>query len=80
MLIKLTITRIIDAPDGATHYAGDILDEPAWYKRTVNETGTFDGWSVYRSGDWYLDSWYHPTPHWVEPIADTPAMAMEILP
>lgn len=61
MKITFTQTFEIDAPDGATHYTGDLLDEVildevgepsgggvTWYKYTENTTGTFKGWCYYR--------------------------------
>ena len=32
MLIEVTVTIQVHAPDDATHYTGDLLDEPRWYK------------------------------------------------
>lgn len=73
---NVTLDRQIDVPEGATHYMGDIVGDCLFFKRTVNETKTFDGWSIWKNNDWYLDYWYPELPeHWsVRPIpfADSP--------
>lgn len=55
--MKVTFTRTfeVEAPEGATHYCGDLVDEAVepgignvvWYKYSENSTGTFKGYSVW---------------------------------
>ena len=70
---SITVTRKIEVPEGATHYIGDLLDGPVFFKRTTNDTKTFDGWSVWKGRDWYLDFWEPTPPAWwnMQPIPFT---------
>lgn len=70
--MKVKVAREIDAPDGSTHYHGDLLDDPTFYKMTmVGVVG--EHWWHYdeeRKG-WFLSS--HHKPHWVKEIAEVNA-------
>lgn len=73
--ITVTRTYQVEVPEGATHYRGDILDDPTWFKRTKNDTGTFDGWSMWKDGDWYLEQWWpEPAPNFVMAIGAVPTV------
>lgn len=86
----VTLKVKLDVPEGATHYAGSIedcacvdceIDDPIWYKRSTNSTGTHDGWSWYRPrrqwsrGDWREPGWYIATT-----TPEQPAFLQEIPP
>lgn len=67
--IRVTVVHEVQAPDEATHYAGDLLDEPTWWKYSENDTGTFKGWCYYdpNRGAWFIgaDGW---KPDWIKEI------------
>jgi hypothetical protein len=59
----------VDAPDGATHYCGDLLCEPEFYKHYVNSTGTFNGWLYWnrkKNDSWYIHG--ETPPHFLKEI------------
>jgi len=55
------------APNGATHYAGELLEDPSWYKCTqVGVAGDhWWRWSKERN-EWVLAS--HFKPNWLKEI------------
>lgn len=65
--MELTIPVKVNAPDGATHYHGDILDMPTFYKmKMVGAAGEhWFYWSRKRK-EWMLAG--HHQPHWTEPL------------
>lgn len=66
MIIK--VISEIEAPDDATHYSGDILDNPTWWKLSVNSTGTISMWCFWKAQEkeWYVRSTHKP--HWITKI------------
>ena len=66
--MKIPVTIEVEAPDGATHYTGDILDDPIWWKHQVNSTGAIKAWYFNHGygGPWY----YHGErePHFLQAI------------
>lgn len=52
--MKLKVTTLVDAPDGAEYYTGDLLGVHTFYK--VTQVGGFDHWwyHVARTGEWVL--------------------------
>lgn len=66
--MKIEVTTVVDAPDGATHYAGELLDEPTWWKFLVNSTGVIRVWCYYcnvRNG-WFISGEHKP--HWIKEL------------
>jgi hypothetical protein len=66
-MIKIPITLIIEAPDGATHYTGNLRHDPTWWKcRRIGIAG--DHWFYWNDerGEWYFFSHYKP--HWINEI------------
>lgn len=55
-------------PPGATHYSGDLLDDPTFWRWKANSTGTVMGWQYWnaRRGEWMLGS--EQTPHFLQAI------------
>ena len=73
--MKLVVAVEIDAPEGTTHYSGDILDLPTWWKRSTNSTGVITAWyaCVGVGKPWYFQSehephWLYPTPTLDKPV------------
>lgn len=63
----IKVVRTVEVPDGATHFFGDLLDDPAFYKMTmVGVVG--EHWWVLLSSGWVLSG--HSKPHWVSEIKD----------
>ena len=67
-VMKISITVQIEAPEGATHYFGDILDEPTFVK--CSQIGVVgDHWFAYdKEIGWHLLS--HEMPHWIKQIPE----------
>ena len=42
VIVKIVVD--IDVPNGATHYTGSLLDDPIWFKFTVNSTKVIRVW------------------------------------
>lgn len=55
-------------PEGATHYAGSLLDNPVWWKYVENSTGTFKGycWWDRSKSEWMIHGEH--IPHWIKEI------------
>ena len=66
--MRVVIAVAIEAPDGATHYSGDILNLPTWWKRSTNSTGIITAWyaCVGAGKPWHFQSEHEP--HWLNPI------------
>lgn len=70
----VTVQLQVKAPADATHYSGDLLDDPTWYKFAINSTGTVKAW--YYANRWHSPWMYHQEgeaakpPHWVKKIED----------
>jgi len=65
--MKLRVSVIVEAPEGATHYLGEV-DDMAFYKcRQIGVAG--DHWFVYiNNKEWKMVSHYHP--NWIKPIPE----------
>jgi hypothetical protein len=65
MIIQVPVAVI--APDDATHYTGDLLNDPTWYK--VTQIGVVgDHWWYKKAGQ---DKWLlygHSAPHFLKQI------------
>lgn len=67
--MKLTIPIVVEAPDGATHYFGDLFegDSLSFYKMT--EIGVVgEHWFSWRNDEWQFLS--HREPLWIKPIPE----------
>lgn len=63
--MDITVRVTVEAPDGATHYDGNLLGKPTFYKMTmVGVVG--EHWWFYNGGQWRLSQ--HSKPHWVKPL------------
>jgi hypothetical protein len=65
--MKVLCQTEIDAPEGASHFGGNLLDSPLWYKKT--EIGVVgEHWWFWDKGSdqWRLSG--HSSPHWIKPI------------
>ena len=67
MIIK--VQTEVTAPDGSTHYFGNLLDEPTFVKMIM--VGDFEHWFTYqpRQKVWVLLG--HTMPRWVKHISNT---------
>lgn len=61
--MKVKVITQVEVPDGATHYHGDILDTPTFFKCT--QVGGFDHWWYYAHG-WLLFG--HSPPNWMKEL------------
>jgi len=59
---KIMIEVEIDIPEGATHFVGNLTDDPTWYKYVINSTGVIRAWYFYYPvrQTWLYDSEYAP--------------------
>lgn len=67
--MNIVLTVNIEAPDGATHYTGDLLDDPSWYK--VTQVGVVgDHWWRWntKKSEWLLSS--HCNPHFLKELSE----------
>jgi len=66
--MKITVKLQIEVPDGSTHFAGSLKDEPCFYKCT--QVGGFDHWWFYASEteNWFLSG--HSEPNFLKKIED----------
>lgn len=65
--MEVIVHTKVNAPDGATHYLGDLLDNPSWFK--VTQVGVVgDHWWKwkYSNNAWVLSG--HSRPHWLKEI------------
>lgn len=69
--MKLHVTVEVDAPDGATHYSGDLLDDPAYYKCVrINDYGHWFMWTADRPTEWRLSHHGDTPPHHSKQISE----------
>lgn len=69
--MKFRVAVEVEAPEGATHFSGEILDDPTWYKFAVNSTGVIRAWYWYcpeRGWMYHREGTPEEPPHWVKPI------------
>lgn len=67
MILKVVRTTEVMAPDGATHYGGDLLQDPTFYKCTQVGVGGDHWWWYGRlSHEWKLAG--HSKPHFIAEI------------
>ena len=69
--MEVTVITKVVAPDGATHYFGDLLEDPTWIKFRKGDpnshaTRQYDLWFYWKNEQWYVLSEY--APHWALPI------------
>lgn len=64
--MEIKITAMIKAPDGATHYGGNILDEPIYYK--CRQIAGYDHWFHHEGVEWVLSG--HSMPIFCKEITD----------
>lgn len=65
--MKIKVTTEVEAPDGATHYFGDLLDNPTFVKMTMVGVVGEHWWSYNQNRkEWVLIS--HHRPHWLKEI------------
>jgi hypothetical protein len=64
MKIKVMVT--IEAPDGTSHYTGDLLDDPTWWKTRPIVGVPY--WLYYNEDrkEWMIGS--ESKPHWIQEI------------
>jgi hypothetical protein len=73
--MKIPVIVEVEAPDDATHYTGELLDNPTWWKHVVSDNGVHKHWCWWRSGTvpgnprmsihpltpgWYIHGAYRP--------------------
>lgn len=63
--MKIPVTVEVEAPDDATHYFGDLLDDPIFVKCTQVGVGG-DHWWHFKDGTWFMIS--HHRPHWLKEL------------
>lgn len=65
--MKIQVTTEVEAPEGATHYWGDLLDDPTFVKCTQIGCVGDHWWSWAKDrGLWIFVS--HHKPHWLKEI------------
>lgn len=76
---KIQVATVVDVhvPSKATHFGGNLTDEPSWYYCSQVGVGG-DHW-------WYWDEnrhgWYlyaHHKPNWCHPIAEAPGLIQAV--
>lgn len=65
--MKITIPVKIDTPDGTTHYSGELLEDPSFFKMTMVGVVGEHWWrySLERK-EWVLAG--HDKPNWVKEL------------
>ena len=65
--MKIKVLTEVVAPEGSTHYFGELLDEPAFVK--MRQVAGYDHWFEYSQTrkQWSLIG--HTKPHWVRELA-----------
>lgn len=74
VVVKIKVSIEIEVPDGATHYRGDILDRPFFFKCT--KVAGYDHWWVHepdRVGWWLVG---HSPPHFMKEL--TPEIDLKL--
>lgn len=66
--MKVRLVADIVAPDGATHYSGNLLEEQTWWKLSGDATDHRSRWCYWNAHkkDWYVHSEHRP--HWIKEI------------
>jgi hypothetical protein len=65
--MNLVVPVEVKVPDGATHYSGDLLDEPTFYKMTmVGVVGEHWWMWIDDRAEWVLAS--HHRPSWIKEL------------
>lgn len=65
--MKIEVTTHVEAPDDATHYFGELLEEPQWLKCTqVGVAG--DHWWTWNMSRKCWTFLSHYKPHWAKEI------------
>jgi len=68
--MKIRVRVDVEAPSGATHYFGNIMDEPTWIKRvTIAGYPNWFAFDAVRNG-WYL-SFQGEEAHWLKSVSET---------
>lgn len=63
---SISVVRVVEAPFDATHFAGDLLDDPSWYKCTQVGVAGDHWWRMDGAGVWKFVG--HNKPSWIEEI------------
>lgn len=60
--MKIKVVVEIEAPEGATHYAGPLLEDPTWWKFLTNSTGAIQVWCYWSESkqEWLVQSEREP--------------------
>lgn len=67
--LKVITTTMVDVPEGASHFCGDLLDRPTFYKCTqVGVAGEHWWWYQTTTKTWFMAS--HFKPHWIEELPE----------
>ncbi len=66
--MKLNIIVEMEIPDGATHFTGDLLHDPTWWKFLINSTKAVQTWCYWNEGQkrWFIQSEH--APHFLKSI------------
>lgn len=64
--MKFRVVVEVDAPDGATHYYGELLHDPVWVKCTQIGVAGDHWWQYDPHKGWMFSS--HFKPHWAKEI------------
>ena len=68
--MKIQFKVEVEAPDGATHFSGDLLDDPVWYKCTqVGAVGDHWWWYSKARGGWFLAGHSKPS-RWLRSVEE----------
>lgn len=64
--MKIKVTVEVEAPEGATHYDGELLDELTWWRTVQRWDGTY--WQYWRATtrQWMFHGINRP--HWITAI------------
>ena len=67
--MRVKVIRTINAPDGSTHYCGDLMEDPTFYKMTmVGVVGEHWWYFDPERNGWYLSG--HSKPHWIKELQE----------
>lgn len=69
--MKIKVITEVEAPEGATHYFGDLLADPIWVKFVEGDPNSYatrqrDQWYEWKNGQWFFLSEHRP--HWIKEI------------
>lgn len=65
--MKIEVKVEVEAPNGATHYFGELLDDPLWFKKKYI-AGYAHWFGLTRSGEWVLVRHGEEAPRWSKPL------------